>query len=857
MKFLHTAFLLVFGATMLHSQTLEFRPVQDNPFLKNFAAQQAAQDAALVEQLLGHKPPVLPSGDRSEICPPSLDGYFVAAGDSIEIMLDTFGLMLGLEPATMSIANQGGLQFGTAVLNDTFLYISYKATAGFTGAGIDTVQFKLSQPGHDTIVPIEIFVRRKARVVVTQPQTVQPESITTFCLGNQLDFAKPKICSRSFDGPDNYDGAGLPIFHLSSYDYPDTCLVYYASRFPGVDTVNMRICDEWGVCDIFKVPYVIPGDTISIAAKPFFDDFSSYAGPYPSSKFWLDKNVYLNYTLAKDPPSVGLVTFDGLDRRGDKYPVVNGVGDRLTSKPIDLSSYNANSDVFLRFFLAPKGYGLAPDITDNMVLEFRNANRQWVKVGTYDGIGNVSIDSFPPFVFYAIKVDNTQFFHKAFQFRFSATTSPSGSVDLWHLDYVQLSKNEGSNSNFSDIAFTKQPTSILKNYTAMPWKHFKGFVSDETQDQLQSRFYNHNDNVRALTASSITFRELTTATNIGSFFTVVESGTDNNMDPKVHSGRNRTIPAGIFSQIKNELDGIPQANKRVLETTFAFVETSQNQLFESNDTVKLKNEFFNYFAHDDGTAEWQAYIAHAEGIERFATKFHTNVEDKLEAVQFMFPHVNGDVQEQLFNVEIYVGSLDNPPVLVRSLLKPFYPNNVYDTLQGFTTYVLDDFAGNPTPVTIPAGSDFYISFQQASSAALGIPIGFDLQNACDCSWSNLKGNGWSKFSSGIQGSLMIRPVFGSSTNTNSPTNEPVGNAGTSGIKVYPNPTTGHLNFTLKNGNFHDFKLTVFNNLGQPVSQSALERNLYIGNLPGGIYHLRFLNEKTGELFSERIILAKD
>jgi hypothetical protein len=61
MKFLHTAFLLVFGATMLHSQTLEFRPVQDNPFLKNFAAQQAAQDAALVEQLLGHKPPVLPT----------------------------------------------------------------------------------------------------------------------------------------------------------------------------------------------------------------------------------------------------------------------------------------------------------------------------------------------------------------------------------------------------------------------------------------------------------------------------------------------------------------------------------------------------------------------------------------------------------------------------------------------------------------------------------------------------------------------------------------------------------------------------------------------------------------------------
>ena len=109
--------------------------------------------------------------------------------------------------------------------------------------------------------------------------------------------------------------------------------------------------------------------------------------------FWLDKSVFLNYTLAKDPPSVGLVTFDGLDRRGDVYDIVTGVGDRLTSKAIDLSSYTANSNVFLRFFLSPKGYGLPPNVTDNMVLEFRNANRQWVTVGTYDGTGNVPIDS--------------------------------------------------------------------------------------------------------------------------------------------------------------------------------------------------------------------------------------------------------------------------------------------------------------------------------------------------------------------------------------------------------------------------------------------------------------------------------
>ncbi|MCF8245284.1 MAG: T9SS type A sorting domain-containing protein [Saprospiraceae bacterium] len=856
MKFLHTAFLLLFVASLLHSQTLEVAPAQGNPVLRSFAAQQAVQNAAFVEQLTGVYPQSQPSGDRAGGCPPSLEGNFVASGDSLEISLDTFGLMLGVEPATLTIENLGSLQFGAAVLHDTLLYITYFASPGLTGAEIETLQFKLSQPGHDTIVPIEIFVRRKARVVVTQPQIVQPESITTFCLNSELDFAKPKLCSRSFDGPDNYDGAGQPVFHLSSYDYPDTCLVYYASRFPGVDTVNMRICDEWGVCDIFKVPYIIPGDTVSIASKPFFDDFS-YTGPYPSSKFWLDKSVYLNYTLAKDPPSVGLVTFDGLDRRGDVYDIVTGVGDRLTSKAIDLSNYNANSDVFLRFFLAPKGFGLPGDVTDNVVLEFRNASRQWVKVGTYDGIGeDVPIDSFPPFLFYAIKVDDAQFFHKGFQFRFSATTSPGGSVDLWHLDYVQLSKNEGSTDIFPDIAFTELPTSILKNYTAMPWKHFKGHVGDETKDQLTSHFYNHNDDVRALGASSVTFKELSSGSNIGSFFTVVESGTDNNMAPQDFLLRNRTIPAGNFTQIKNELDGIPDGGTKVLETTFSFVESGQLQLFESNDTVKLRNTFSNFFAHDDGTAEWQVFINHAVGGERIASQFHTNVEDTLKAVQIMFPHVNGDVQEQLFNLEIYVGSLDTDPVLVRSLLSPFYPNNVYDTLQGFTTYVLDDLLGTPTPVTIPADSDFFVSFQQASSAVLGIPVGFDLQNACDCGWSNLQGTGWKKFSSGLQGSLMIRPVFGVASNTSSAAHETAGVKPTH-FKVYPNPTTGLVNFSLKEGNFNDFQFTVFNNLGQAVSQGNLERSVELGNLPSGAYHLRLLNEKTGELFGERIILAKD
>lgn len=857
MKFIHTALVLLFFTPFLHAQTIDVSPVQSNPSLKGFAAKKADEISAKIKELTGSLPPENAGDTRAVDCPPDLDGNFVVAGERIEIDLDTFGLMNGSEPATLTVNNGPDLQFGTAVFNDTMLFLTYNASPNFTGAGVETVEIKLSQPGYDTIVTIEIFVRRKDRVVIVATQDVDPESVTNFCLSSELSFARPRYCTTLFDCPDNYDGSGEPIIYkINNGINSDSCLVYVAGRFPGVDTVCMSICDDWGVCDLFKIPYHITGDTLSIASTPFFDDFSAYPGPYPSSELWLDKDVFLNYTLAKDPPSVGLVTFDGIDSHGDNYNIVTGVGDRLTSKTIDLSTSTSASNVFLRFFLAPKGYGLPPSLNDKMTLEFRNANREWVTVGTYDGLNeDVAIDSNPPFTFYAVKVDDTQFFHEGFQFRFSANTSPGGAVDLWHLDYIELSKNEGNDDNFSDIAFTQLPTSILKNYTSLPWKHFDGHVAEEVQNQLQSHFYNHFPDTRALSSSNVSFREKVTGTTIGSNFTVVENGTDNNMPPKVHVTRNRTIPAGNFSEIIDDLEAIPAGDFRQLETTFAFTESSQGQIFTSNDTVRLINEFSNYFAHDDGTAEWQIAFNHPDGDEQFATKFHANVEDEMKAVQIMFPHAGGELEEQDFSLKIWIDSLESTPLFVRSLLKPYYNSDFKDSLQGFTTYVLEDFGGNPTPVSIPAGHDFYVGFQQTSSAIQGIPIGFDVQNQCGCTYLNLNNGTWDPLPSSILGALMIRPVFGEAYNTNSGSSEV--SPENYGLSLFPNPSNGFVNISLKNANYQDFKVVVFNNLGQRMYESSLMQQLDLSSFHPGVYHLQFLNEKTGGLFSERLILAKD
>ncbi len=856
MRLLYALFFILLTTSFLKAQSLGFSPAQGNPVLKSFAAKEEAARAALVEQMTG-VPPVFQNAERTHgACPPEFLDYIVSSGDSIEIELDTFGLMSGAEAPTLSILNNQSLQFGVAQL-DTAILLTYFANPGFSGAGIDTVLVLFSQPGHpDTIIQTVIHVRRQGRVVIASSQTVEPESISNYCLDNELDFNGTKGCSELIHCSGDYDGDGRQIYYFRSYSFPDTCIVYHSSRFPGVDTVCAVICDDWAVCDTFKIPFIVKGDTLTAASLPFFDDFSANTGPYPSSKFWLDKDVFINTTLAKDPPSIGMATFDGLDSRGNVYDIISGIGDRLTSKPIDLSGFNPTSKLSLRFFVAPKGYGLEPEKPDSLILEFRNDQRRWVQVHTFAGMDDVPLDSFPPFQFFGIQIDEPEFLHKAFQFRLTAFTSPGGSVDLWHADYFYLGPSiNADNENFNDIAFTQLPTSLLKNYTSMPWRHFKGHEDDELTNQFRASFYNHFDFPATLNVSGVNYWETTLGIDFNQNFTILESG--ENILPKVQTLREGAIPDQNFGQISTVLKAqIPDAPLRNLETRFAFVNTSQSpaDLYSVNDTVYLQTRFADYFAHDDGTAEWQVFIKHSNGKgQHIAARFHANEPDTIHAVQLMFPHVIGNVQSQLFNLKIWVGDVTGEPAFERQLLRPFYADNLFDTLQGFTTYVLDDFLGEETPLAVPVG-DFYVGIEQVTIATDGIPIGFDLQNPCDCNWYSENGANWGKFPKSVSGALMIRPVVTRTQSTSTAAQEAIPNTQT--VELFPNPTSGLLNFRLKNGNPEDYKVFVFNELGQLLLQKALTGEMNLQTLKNGIYFVQVLDVKTGQSFSQRILLAR-
>ena len=494
----------------------------------------------------------------------------------------------------------------------------------------------------------------------------------------------------------------------------------------------------------------IATDTLDL---PFFDDFA-YEGPYPDQNLWLDNNVFVNKTIGIDPPSVGMATFDGLNSGGAPYGGAKGRADFLTSQFLDLSSFNPSDDLFLSFFIQAKGRGDSPGETDSLTVEFKNEMEEWEEMASY----RLS-DASGGFVFRALPILNDDFFHEGFQFRF-VNIAGGGFKDLWHLDYVKLIPNGADVPFSSDIAFVNSPSNILKNYTSMPWHHFIENIENEINDEMHISLFNHFEETNSAEPSAFFLEEINTG------ITVIDEPELLKLNSYVNQ---KDVPPNQVVEYTNPLPDFANAiNDPAFDTgdalTFNFVyEFEQNEetaLTAANNVVNRRTVFDNYLAYDDGTGE--SNLAAKGAGTQLGVKFTTNVGDSLKSIQVHIPHFNGNVENQFFNLRVHLDDLDSEPIFDRDLLRPFYVNNVFDTLQGFTTYRLENFLGEETPVFIPEG-DFFIVWQQVNDEfERAIPIGYDLNSSIG--YENLFQNivgGWVPLDPSVPvESLKLKPVIG-------------------------------------------------------------------------------------------------
>jgi hypothetical protein len=862
MRLFYALTALLFLVFDLSAQELIIEPAQGNPVFQSQVNQKELKIAAEFEKIIGTNSLDNRSEGPFNNCPPDFIGLLLESGQSMFFDLEIDTLVLGdggNDGDVINLTNGGALLYGTAIIDTTSLI--YTANANFQTSGVDTIKLEFCRAdGSDCeAFSYVVTVKRKGKVIIGDSRVVDPETVTEYCLTSEVDFPGDKKCSQFIDCPDNYDGEGQQLFSFTNYNRADTCLLYYANRFPGTDTVCMVICDEFIVCDTFKIPFIIRGDTLDSGDLPFFDDFT-YQGPHPNDALWLDDQVYVNRTFAANPPSYGFATFDGVDRKGEPYDFFEGVADKLTSKAIDISDLDQDDNVLLRFYVASKGYGKAPSIKDSLVVEFRDNTGEWVTIDGYEGFLNEPFvgDTVPPFEFKLYKLDQDRFFHSAFQFRFKSYSSPGGMVDLWHVDYVWFGSAILVDDTFNDVAFVNLPSNLMSKYTSMPWWHFEGNESANLNKSIETTIFNHKNLIENLDEAWAILSETETSTTQytqGDFSLI--SGV--NVPIKEPFTENFDVPNLTFDQQLLSMQGDFVGAENLNFRSTYYLTADQDFEFRSNDTVHLYTPFKNYFAYDDGTAERQISFKTPSGGEQLAVRYTSNVDDTLRAVQILFPHLNGNTQTQIFNLRIYTDELtkDLEPIYEQELLTPFYPNNLFDTIQGFTIYRLEDILGTPKPIFIPAG-DFYVTFMQVTSGIeYGIPIGYDANNPCDsCLFVKLNSTAnWVPIPQELQQATMLRPVFGDEAPLTTSSNIKEVRALSEVMEIYPNPTSGRLFIQLKEGNYQDYKALIFNSIGQNIDELTFENQIDLTAYQNGIYFLQIVNQKTRERFNHKIILS--
>lgn len=590
-------------------------------------------------------------------------------------------------------------------------------------------------------------------------------------------------------------------------------------------------------------------DTLDL---PFFDDFTTTT-VYPDNRKWTDSLVFINSNFPIKPPSYGVATFDNLNKFGNPYVFLNNNlrirSDSLTSQPINLSFYKqgintipyaVSDSIYLSFFYQATGLGDVLEPGDSLVLEFKTASGAWISVLKLPG------QSQKEFKQVLIPVNQSFFLHEAFQFRFVNYSKASGNMNHWHVDYVRMARNRTYNDfSINDVAISNFPKSLLSNYFAMPFDHFKVnplantrtnqslFVNNLANATVQVRFqyeaynrFNQQVGFSPFTASNRNIFANSDSTELFSSFPI------DTFNGRYFSLRRRML----IDPLSN--DNTPG---------------SYNSL-GNNNILDIKQEFGNYFAYDDGTAEagfGLDYASLPNGPGYVANKFILAKQDTLRGIGIFFNQSVESASFKSFTLMVWK-SLSEPPasnmsndVVVVSL---DIPGPVYtDSVNGFHYFLFD------SAIVLPAGA-FYVGWKQNFNYILNVGYDnnyrFNDQNTRNPNiFYNLLGF-WEKPDFEIQGALMVRPLVGKEVNYSMHIeNKTLPIIGS----VYPNPSDNKIFIKMPETMPVQYELLTLD--GKVIAAGVYqETGIEVSLLSKGIYFIKVSNKEGTMFLVKKIII---
>jgi len=580
-----------------------------------------------------------------------------------------------------------------------------------------------------------------------------------------------------------------------------------------------------------------------ILSLPFWDDFTTTSGNYPDVNKWRNPySVWVTDAIAINQPTRNVASFDGLDSAGLAYDIndnflLQGFTDSLVSKPIDLTSVAvaARNTVFLSFFAQWAGRGEPPDESDYLQLDFRSSNGQWITVRTITPEETPDATLFYEVI---VPVADANYFHGEFQFRFRSYGRQSGPYDTWNIDYVYLDEGRSNATlNFPDRAIASDLSPLFGRYYSIPFDHFKEELTIDSP-----RFAVKN--MKSASLTSVLYDVDGTFTSYTGNTTPVTTTRSLLVDRGVRGASGILFP---FERYEAKYDlNLPVAsdfnlNADSMDVKLDVILNSGDELdpdrtnflptdFRENDTLSATYRMRDYYAYDDGEAEYSAELI--EAGNQLAYQF-----------QLLVP------RDTLLGFDIYL-----PPFQFRS-------NQVTDF------YIWDDDNGKPGEVLLRIASRtiqkkginefqriiffpaivitkplFYVGWRQP--AGTSVAVGLDFNNdSGDRMYVNTNGT-WFQ-NTDVQGSLMIRPVFGSGE-----VDPTVGVIEEISVDVYPNPSFGEFIIQAPVTN-----ISLQNMTGQRVAietDSGAERVRVSASAAPGLYLLQFTYE--GRKFVRKLVI---
>ncbi|MGZ3882609.1 MAG: T9SS type A sorting domain-containing protein [Bacteroidia bacterium] len=604
--------------------------------------------------------------------------------------------------------------------------------------------------------------------------------------------------------------------------------------------------------------------SVSSVFLPFFDDFS-YAplSPYPSVKYWADSSVYVNTGFGKAPPSIGVATFDGLNKNGYPYqlnaqPNVSAPADTLTSRNINLYQSSTNhiyglaDSIGFSFLYQSAGYGENPETDDSLILEFYkpddsltyNTVTSSIVYGTWNQVwGTRGVASPDPadssFKFAFVQIKDTAYLHETFRFRFKNKATTSGSLDHWNIDYVTLKANHTRYDTLvNDVAFTYVPRPLLKNYSAIPFKQFLPTeMGSHFSNFIRSNYYNPTNP----TDSSNVYYNYKVYDNSNTLLNSYTGGACNVGFFKT-SGYSKCLNHAYPNAVANNFTFAPAS-----ETQFTIVHTltTTPDVWGPNDTVVQTQVFGNYYAYDDGSAE-AGYYLNAYSAET-ALRFTVNTKDTLQALDIYFdPVTQGNtILTSTFFMMVWGDGGGQPGALMMrdtvTFAKPTYLQFGYNKIPRYPL---------PYPIILDPGT-YYVGIQQQTNQQLN--IGFDRNiDHSNALFYNVTGT-WHQ--STIPGSLMIHPILGRASYVIGIDEQ--SKANNRDLEIYPNPASDLLYIRNLSGETNA-TLEIHSMLGDKVKELPLSQatsQVSVSDLSSGIY-FAMLKTGRGILSQQKLIITR-